>query len=440
MALNAMQIFMQLPKTNCGKCGFPTCLAFAMQLANQKVSLDACSDISDAGRGALEGASAPPIKKVKFGPAGAEVEMGDETEMFRHDKKFFHPTLLCQVIGDEDGDLEAKAASAKDYEFNRIGQIMKLDMVAVRASGDADKFKDAAEKVNSLAGKPMILMADDVGVMDGAARALAGAKPLLYRATADNWEGMAALAAELKLPLVVYAEELDALAELSEKVKGKGVDDIVLDFGPKKMGDALRNLTMLRRSAIKKKFRPFGFPVLLETGASDPGMMGSLGVMKYASIVTFDDVDVSTIYPIMTLRQNIYTDPQRPLQMEAKVYDINGPTSEKSPLMMTTNFSLTYFIVRGDIEKTKIPSKLLVIDTEGLSVMTAFAAEKLTAEGVAAFIKKIELETSVPQKKIIIPGQVARMSGTLEEESGWKVVVGPRDSSGLPKFMKDLAW
>ncbi len=161
MALNAMQIFMQLPKTNCGKCGFPTCLAFAMQLANQKVSLDACSDISDAGRGALEGASAPPIKKVKFGPAGAEVEMGDETEMFRHDKKFFHPTLLCQVIGDEDGDLEAKAASAKDYEFNRIGQIMKLDMVAVRASGDADKFKDAAEKVNSLAGKPMILMADD---------------------------------------------------------------------------------------------------------------------------------------------------------------------------------------------------------------------------------------------------------------------------------------
>ena len=206
------------------------------------------------------------------------------------------------------------------------------------------------------------------------------------------------------------------------------------------MGDALRNLTMLRRSAIKKKFRPFGFPVLLETGASDPGMMGSLGVMKYASIVTFDDVDVSTIYPIMTLRQNIYTDPQRPLQMEAKVYDINGPTSEKSPLMMTTNFSLTYFIVRGDIEKTKIPSKLLVIDTEGLSVMTAFAAEKLTAEGVAAFIKKIDLEQNVPQKKIIIPGQVARMSGTLQEESGWTVIVGPRDSSGLPKFMKDLAW
>ncbi len=436
MALNAMQIFMQLPKTNCGKCGFPTCLAFAMQLANQKTSLDSCPDISDAGRGALEGAAAPPIKKVKFGPVGAEVEMGDETEMFRHDKKFFHPTLLCQIIADDDGDLEGKAAGVKSYEFDRIGQVMKLDMVAVRASGDAGKFKEAAEKVNSLAGKPMILMADDAGTMEGAARALVSARPLLYRATQDNWEAMAGLAAELKLPLVVYCEDLNGLAELSEKVKGKGVEDIVLDFGPKQLGDALRNLTILRRSAIKKKFRPFGFPVLLESSASDPGMMGALGVMKYASIVTFDEVPVSTIYPIMTLRQNIYTDPQKPLQMEAKVYDISGPTNENSPLMLTTNFSLTYFIVRGDIEKSKIPSKLLVVDTEGLSVMTAFAAEKLTAEGVAEFIKKLGLEESVPQKSIIIPGQVARMSGSLEEESGWKVIVGPRDSSGLPKFLK----
>jgi len=438
MALNAMQIFMQLPKTNCGKCGFPTCLAFAMQLANQKTSLDNCPDISDAGRGALEGAAAPPIKKIKFGPGGSEVEMGDETELFRHDKKFFHPTLLCHVLHDDDGALEEKARKAGEYEFDRIGQTMKLDMVALRSGGDADRFKAAAEKVSSLAKKPMILMADEVPVMEGAARVLQASKPLLYRATGSNWEGMASLAAELKLPLVVYAEELDELAELSEKVKGKGVEDIVLDFGPKNLGGALRNLTMLRRAAIKKKFRPFGFPVLLETSASDPGMMGSLGVMKYASIITFEDVPVPTIYPIMTLRQNIYTDPQKPLQMEAKVYDINGPTDKSSPLMLTTNFSLTYFIVRGDIEKSKIPSKLLVVDTEGLSVMTAFAAEKLTPEGVAEFIKKISLADDVPDKTIIIPGQVARMSGTLQEETGWKVVVGPRDSSGIPKFLKDI--
>ena len=438
MALNAMQIFMQLPKTNCGKCGFPTCLAFAMQLANQKTSLDKCPDISDAGRAALEGAAAPPIKKVKFGPAGNEMEMGDETELFRHDRKFFHPTLLCHVIRDDDGALKEKAESARDYEFDRIGIRIEMEMVAVRASGDADKFKQAAETVNTITKKPMMLMTDGVATMEGAARALAGSRPLLYKATADNWEDMAGLAAELKLPLVVYAEDLDALADLSEKVTKKGVGDVILDFGPRKLGDALRNLTILRRAAIKKKFRPFGFPVLLETSASDPGMMGSLGVMKYASIITFDEVPVSTIYPIMTMRQNIYTDPQKPLQMEAKVYDINGPTDENSPLMLTVNFSLTYFIVRGDIEKSKIPSKLLVIDTEGLSVMTAFAAEKLTAEGIAVFMEKIKLADQVARKRIIIPGQVARMSGSLEEESGWDVVVGPRDSSGLPKFLREL--
>ncbi len=436
MALNAMMIFTHLPKTNCGKCGFPTCLAFAMQLANQKTSLDKCPDISDAGRGALEGASAPPIRKVKFGPAGAEVEIGDETELFRHDKKFFHPTLFCQVIGDDDASLGEKVGRAKDYQFDRIGQIMKLDMVGLRATGDAGRFKEAAGTAAS-AGKPVILMADDRGVMEGAARALAASKPLLYRATADNWEDMAGLAAELKLPLVVYSEDLASLAELAENVKKKGVEDIVLDFGPKKLGDAIRNLTILRRSAIKKKFRPLGYPVLLETGASDPGAMGALGVMKYASIVTFDDVPVTTIYPLMTLRQNIYTDPQKPLQMEAKIYDINGPTDENSPIMLTTNFSLTYFIVRGDIEKSKIPSKLLVIDTEGLSVMTAFAAEKLTAEGVSTFMKKIDLGSQTSKEELIIPGQVARMSGSLQEESGWKVIVGPRDSSGIPKFLKE---
>lgn len=438
----ALEIYQKLPKTNCGDCGVPTCLAFAMQLANQKVSLDKCPHVSDEAKEFLAASAAPPITLVKIGAGDNAVEIGDETELFRHEKKFFHPTVYVVIVDDKSSPEYRKQTmeSLKSLTFDRVGQIMNVDMVGIRAgSGDASSFGSVVQEISAQTDLPLLLISDNPDVMEQSVKSVADRKPLIHAATPENWEKMAEVAKQSGCPLVVREEtSLDNLADLTEKVKGAGVEDIVLDFGPKKLGDMLRNLTVVRRLAIKKKFRPLGYPnIVFASGDLDEaGMMAALGTMKYASIVAFDKADIPHMYPLFTLRQNIYTDPQKPIQVKPGIYEIGTPTPE-SPVMITTNFSLTYFTVTGDIETSKVASYLLVADSEGLSVMTAFAADKFNAEIAADLIKECGIEGKVSHKKIIIPGQVSRMSGKLEEKSGWEVTVGPRDSSGIPKYLKD---
>jgi acetyl-CoA decarbonylase/synthase complex subunit gamma len=438
----ALEIFQKLPKTNCGDCGFPTCLAFAMQLANKKISLDKCPHVSEEAKQFLEASAAPPIRLVKIGTGDHVVEVGDETELFRHEKKFFHPSAFVLLIDDTASpeDRKQKVEHLKNLTFDRVGQIMGMDMVGVKAtSNDPATFASVVQEVASQTDLPLLLVSENPDVMAEGAKAVADRKPLLHSATPENYERMAAVAKENGCSLVVReTTSLDNLAELAEKVKAAGVEDLLLDFGAATLGDMLRNLTIIRRLAVKKKFRPFGYPtfVLAEGATEDTGIITALGTMKYASVIAFDEAEIPMMYPLLTLRQNIFTDPQKPIQVKPGIYEIGAPTPE-SPVMITTNFSLTYFTVSGDIETSKVASYLLVADSEGLSVMTAFAADKFNAETAADLVKETGIEEKVSQKKLIIPGQVSRMSGKLQEKTGWDIVVGPRDSSGLPKFLKE---
>ena len=444
MALTALQIYNYLPKTNCGKCGFPTCLAFAMQLANQKTSLDKCPDVSEEAKKTLEASAAPPMRLVKIGVGENELQIGDETELFRHEKTFYHPTLYCLIIDDSlsEEEIRSKASEAKSISFERVGQIMKLDLIGVRdATGDAGKFETAVKIVREEYPAPMMLMSKDPEVMKAGLKHVSAERPLIYAATAENVDAMASLAKENSCPLVVLEDKgLEELASLSEKVKNAGVEDIVLDFGAKPLRETLHNLTIIRRLALKKGVRSLGYPVLVvaEGDSLSQGVIAGIGTMKYAGIVAMTETESWKIFPLMTLRQNIFTDPQKPIQVKSGIYEINGPT-EESPVLITTNFSLTYFTVSGDIETSKVPSWLLVTDSEGLSVMTAFAADKFNADTAADLIASSGIEEKVKHRDLIIPGLVARMSAKLKEKSGWDIHVGPRDSSGIPKFLKEYA-
>ena len=437
----AMEIYKLLPKTNCGECKFPTCLAFAMQLANQKVALDTCPHVSAEAKAALEESGAPPIRLVSFGAGERAVKMGDETQLFRHDKTFYNPTVLGLVADDATG-LDAMKAAIDEVEamsFERVGQILRVDSVAVKhTTGSAEDFVEAV-KVAAGKGLPVTIMCEDSALAAKAVEAAGDAKPLLYRATASNLDAMVALAKGKSLSLVVSAPTLGEIADLADKAKKAGLNDLVLEPDTGKAADMLVNLTAIRRAAVKAKFRPLGFPTISVLGSTAPDKMkAALGVMKYSSAVLMDAMPREVVYPLLALRQNIFTDPQVPIQVKAGLYSVGEPT-DKSPVMFTTNFSLTYFTVRADIEKSKVPAWLLVVDTEGQSVMTAFAAGKLTPESVAKAVEDFKVKEKNSRNEIIIPGMVSRMSGKLGELSGMKITVGPRESSGLPKMMKSIA-
>ena len=442
MALSALDIFKLLPKTNCGDCGVPTCLAFAMKLANKQTELTACPHVSDDAKSSLDASSQPPMKLVKFGSGDNEIEIGNETELFRHEKKFFHETAYSILLEDtwELSKLESVVESANNTQFERVGQEMKLNMIAIKSSsGDAETFRSAVETVKNKSSLPLILMSTKPEILEPAVKLVAANKPLLHAATQDNWEAMAKIAKENSCALTVQAPTLEALVDLTGKITGAGVQDLVLDFGPKSAGELLVLSTMHRRLALKKNFRPLGYPMLvsLEHVTENDTIFTAIATMKYSGILILKDIIPWKMYPLFTLRQNIYTDPQVPIQVKQDLYAINNP-DENSPLLFTTNFSLTYFTVQGDIEGSKVPSWLQVVNTEGLSVMTAFAADKLSPDLVLSAMDESKAFDKIKHNKIIIPGMVSRMSGKLNEKSGREIIVGPRDSSKLPKFLKEL--
>ena len=443
MALSGLEIYKLLPQTNCKDCNYPTCLAFAMKLAAKQAELKDCPHVSEEASQKLEAASAPPIRLVEISGEDGKVSAGNETVMFRHEKTFFHKPGLFWRLRDSDSpeELKKKASDADNFNVDYVGIDLYLDGFAIEAtSGDAAVYKAAVEVVRSVSKKPFILIAHDEATARAGIEA-SGGRPLVYAANSDNWEAMSEIAKGADVPLVVRSDSLDGLADLTSKLTDVGIEDIVIDPEVYGYRDTLEQYTSLRRLAIKENFRPLGFPLISFPGASDETdetLMASQLIAKYAGFIVLEDFDPATLYPLLVLRENIYTDPQKPIQVKPGVYEINDPVPD-SPLMVTTNFSITYFAIANEVESSGRPGWLLVADAEGMSVLTAWAAGKFDAERIAKDVKAFNVEDKISHKKIIIPGHVSVLSGELEEElAGWEIMVGPREAVEINNYLKAM--
>jgi len=442
VALSGLEIFKLLPKTNCKKCGMPTCLAFAMAMAQKKVGLDKCPDASEETRQKLAAAAAPPMSVVAFGTGDAACKAGGETVLFRHEEKFHSPTVVAVTLPDtlDAAAMQDRAARIKGFAFERVGEAMPVNAVAVmNTSGDAARFAAAAE-VARTTGKAILLVTESPAAAAAALAKVKDARPLVCAATAATAEAMAKVAAEAKCPIIARASDPEALAALTEKLKAAGCDAIVLWLDAPDAWSAMAGLTAIRRLALKKAFRPLGYPTIAFATQGTPEQQVAAAaalVCKYAGIVVVDTVEPWAMLALLTVRQNLYTDPQKPVQVEPKLYAV-GDANENSPVLFTTNFSLTYYTVESDVEAGRIPAWILCVDTEGTSVLTAYSGDKLNEKTVAKAMKAADLESKVKHRKLIIPGHVAVMSGKLEEETGWQVLVGPRESSVIPRYLKEV--
>ena len=444
MALTGIQIFKLLPKTNCKECGVPTCLAFAMNLASGKGELDSCPYVSEEARAQLAEASAPPVRPVAIGKGVRAFTVGGETVLCRHEKTFYNkPALAALVKSDmDDTQLEAKLKAWNAFQFERVGLNLRPEVVALKdVNGDAAAFAKKAKTIAETSEFNLVLMSEDPKVMKAGIKACLFKRPLMYAATAANAEDFGKLAKENNLPLAVKADSIEGLIPLTDKLTGMGLKDLVLDPGSRKIKKALEDQVAIRRAALKNLNRKIGFPTSvfpceMASNLDMETLIASMFVAKYSGIIVLSDFSGESLFPMLLERLNIYTDPQRPMTVTQGIYEIGNPT-EDSPVLVTTNFALTYFIVSGEIEGSKIPSWLLIKDSEGLSVMTAWAAGKFAGDDVGMFVKKSGIENKVKKKEVIIPGYAAAIAGDMEEElSGWTVTVGPREAAHIPGFLR----
>ena len=443
MALTGLEIFKLLPKTNCKKCGMPTCLAFAMQLAQKRAKLEDCPDVSEEAKQQLAAAAAPPMRLVEFGRPDNQVQTGAETVMFRHEEKFYNPTVLAVTVSDKltGQDLKERIESINSLQFERIGVRICVNAIAVmNDSGSADAFATAAAAVKDGSELAIILVTESPDAMAAAVAKTADSSPLIGRATPDTAQAMAKIAKENNCPLLAVAESVEALSELTETIKAEGIEDIVLSLDGLSLRDQLYNLSRMRALALKKTFRPLGYPTMAFVADGDADQQAAYAtslICKHSSIVVVNAAEPSAFLAMLTARMNIFSDPQKPIQVEPKVYPIGEP-NVNAPLMFTTNFSLTYYTVESDVEASRVPSYILVVDTEGTSVLTAYSGDKLNEKTVADAMAKHNVEGLVKHRKLIIPGYVAVMSGKLEEATGWEVMVGPRECAMLPKYLHEV--
>jgi acetyl-CoA decarbonylase/synthase complex subunit gamma len=444
MALSGLEIYKLLPASskdpavkahaNCKECGFPTCLAFAMKLSQKQTELAQCPYVEEESKVKLEASAAPPIRLIAVSADGHKLEVGNETVLFRHEKTFFHQPGLFVRLKDSQPDAAQVAKAIADYAVDYVGIDLTLDGIAVEAAGG--NFAATVAAVKAACPFPLILMAEDPAVAEAGLKAAQGTRPLLYAATADNWQPMAKLAMAYKVPLAVRVEggAVEALAALAEQVKGAGVEDIVLDPGVRDYSGSLGVFTQLRRLALKKNERKVGYPIIAFAGI-DPILAGQ-HIAKYAGFVVLDRFNPADVYPLLVMRANLFTDPQKPIQVQPGVYEINNP-KPGDPLMVTTNFSITYFAVANEVESSGLPGWLLVADAEGMSVLTAWAAGKFDADRIAKSVKGSGISDKINHQRIIIPGHVAVLMGELEEAlPGWQISVGPREAVDLPNYLK----
>lgn len=445
MALTGIQIFKLLPKTNCKECGVPTCLAFAMNLASGKAELDACPYVSDEARAQLAEASAPPIRPVVVGKGVRKATTGGETVQYRHEKTFFNPTLLAALVPSDisSGDLAAKLKGWNALQYERVGLNLRPELVALKdTGGDAAAFAAAAKQIAETSEFNLVLMTENVDVMKAGVEATGFKRPLLYAATAANVDAMSELAKTSDLPLAVKADSVEGLVALTEKVTGMGLKDLVLDPGSREPKQSNMDMIAIRRAALKNGNRSVGFPTItfpceMASNLDAETMIAAMYIAKYGGIVVMSDFTGENLFPLLLERLNIFTDPQRPMTVTEGIYEIGNP-DENSPVLVTTNFALTYFIVSGEIEGSRVPSWLLIKDSEGLSVLTAWAAGKFAGDDVGMFVKKCGIADKIKHQNLIIPGYAAAIVGDMEEElPGWEITVGPREAAHIPGFLKE---
>lgn len=443
MALSGIQIYKMLPQTNCKDCGFPTCLAFAMKLAAKQVELAACPHVSEEAKAKLSAASQPPIRPLAVKADGHQVEAGNEIVLFRHEKKFFSkPGLFVRVYDTEAEDvIKARVAQVDAYSVEYVGMELELGGIAVQAHGG--DFAAAVRAVRAVSHLPVILLADVDQLKAGLAELNEDEIPLLYSANVKNWREMAALVKERKAVLAVEAHNIDTMVALTTRLMDEGIKDMVLAPSQRSLHETLIANTISRRMALKKNYRALGFPILSIPGdLPDPAqesIAAAQAITKYSNFVIIDHFSPEVAYALLVLRENIYTDPQKPIQVTPGLYEINNPSPE-DPVLVTTNFSITYFAVANEVESSGESAWILVTDAEGMSVLTAWAAGKFDAERIAKDVKRFNVADKVNHNRIIVlPGHVAVLSGELEEElPEWEIKVGPREAVDLVAYLKQV--
>ncbi len=450
--VTAMEAYKLLPKTNCKKCEEPSCMSFALKLVARETTLSKCPQITKENNVKLTEYLTPPVREVAFGKP--EQKIGGEEVMYRHDLRFFNPCAIAIDVSDTmpNEEITRRVDFVKKYEIERVGEKLRLNAIAVRcASNNPQKFAEAVKKVSEQFQGPMILCSLNADALAAGAEAANGQKPLLYAATSGNWRHVVEVAKKHKTPVVAYASNLSELGTLTANISAEGVDEIIIDPGLETIGkgftETLDKLTMIRRSAIKNvselRYPIMAAPAAVHIGAQDnitasyyEALIGSILLDRYASLLVLHSTEPWVVLPLVTLRQNIYTDPRTEPKVEAKLYEVGKP-NENSPVILTTNFSLTYYTVAGDIERANISCWLLVIETNGFAVDTAVATGDLNASKIKEAMEKSKLAEKVKHKKIIIPLLALHIRNSVEDETGWEVLTGPRDSSQIGKFLEE---
>lgn len=444
MALTGIQIFKLLPKTNCKECGVPTCLAFAMNLASGKAELDSCPYVSDEAREKLAEASAPPIRPVVIGKGVRKVTTGGETVQYRHEKTFYNPTPIAVLVGSDisQADLETKLKAYNALQYERVGLNLRPELIALKdVGGDKDAFAAAAKTIAETSEFNLILMTESADIMKAGIAACGFKRPLMYAATESTLDEFGALAKDNDLPLAVKGDSVEAVAGMTTKLMDMGLKDLVIDSGARELKAALDDSIAIRRAALKDLNRAVGFPTItfpceMASNLDMETLIAATFIAKYGGITVLSDFTGESIFPLLLERLNIFTDPQRPMTVTEGIYEVNNP-DENSPVLVTTNFALTYFIVSGEVEASKVPTWLLIKDSEGLSVLTAWAAGKFSGDDVGMFVKKCGIADKIKHQELVIPGYAAAIAGDVEEElPGWTITVGPREAAHLPAFLK----
>jgi acetyl-CoA decarbonylase/synthase complex subunit gamma len=439
MALKALDIYKLLPKKNCKECGVPTCLTFAMKLASGKADLDLCPYLDETARSMLGASTRPPIRKVKVGVGERSFTIGDETVFYRHEKTFYHQPGIVFSITDEmdEASIRAVVERVRDEKLTRVGADLVINGIAVvHTAADPAAYGRAVAVIEELADLPEVLITSDPVALEAALVLCGGFRPLIASATADNYPAFAALAKKYGCPLAIRAPDLAAMKDLVGKVTAAGVENLVLDLAPASPGAFIATSSLVRQQSLARTVPELGYPVLYNTGASSfPDAAIVAGILKYAGVIVTAPLSKAETFAALTLRQNIYTDPQKPIQMNPGLYRIGSPGAD-APVLMTVNFSLTFFTLQGYLEGTRMPCFMLVVDTEGQSVLTAIAAGKLNETLVRDSIKKFDVESQVTHRKVIIPGYASPLSGAIEDASGWKVLVGPRDAAEIGEYLE----
>jgi acetyl-CoA decarbonylase/synthase complex subunit gamma len=416
-----------------------------MKLAAKQADLADCPYVSDESRAKLSAASQPPIRLVTLQADGREAKAGNETVMFRHEKRFFNkPGIFCRLYDDlPEEQLKSQVTEIADYMVEYVGMELRVDGIAIEATDGGAQFAKAIKSVLNVATLPLILISEDPTVMEEGLKATkeAGVKPLIYGATADTWEAFADLAQQYGTPMAIREQYLDVLANVAARVKDMGVEDIVLDHGARDLAVSLAKQTHMRRLALKSNYRPLGYPLIsfpneCVDDESLAAVSAAQAIAKYAGFVVLDNFSPATVYPLLALRENLYTDPQTPIQVQPGLYEIGDPTAD-SPLYVTTNFSITYFAVANEVSGSGVPGWLLVTDAEGMSVLTAWAAGKFDADRIAKAVKSNGVAEKLNHRKLVIPGHVSILLGEIEELlPDWKILVGPRESVDIPGYTK----